>query len=57
MLVSLTDLGRERVDEAFADLLRRERELLAGLDPGDQRTLAALLRTLLVPFDTAGNGA
>ncbi|WP_424536355.1 MarR family winged helix-turn-helix transcriptional regulator [Sphaerisporangium viridialbum] len=57
VLVSLTDLGRERVDQAFADLLRRERDLLAGIDPGDQRTLASLLRTILVPFDSPENGA
>jgi DNA-binding MarR family transcriptional regulator len=57
VLVSLTDLGRERVDAAFADLLRRERELLAGLAPSDQQTLAALLRTILAPFDAAENGS
>ncbi len=57
VLVSLTELGRARVDEAFADLLRRERELLASLDADEQRTLAALLRTMLVPFDSAANGA
>jgi DNA-binding MarR family transcriptional regulator len=57
VLVSLTELGRARVDEAFADLLRRERELLKVLDANDQRTLATLLRTILVPFDSAENGA
>lgn len=57
VLVSLTDAGRERVDAAFADLLRRERELLAGLAPADQHTLAGLLRTILAPFDAAHNGA
>ncbi|RCG31455.1 MarR family transcriptional regulator [Sphaerisporangium album] len=51
VLVSLTEQGRERVDEAFADLLRRERALLAGLDPDAQHALAGLLRTILVPFD------
>ncbi|MDH2428723.1 MarR family transcriptional regulator [Sphaerisporangium sp. TRM90804] len=57
VLVSLTDAGRERVDAAFADLLRREHTLLAGIDAADQRTLAGLLRTILVPFDSAQNGA
>ncbi|MEO3812080.1 MarR family transcriptional regulator [Sphaerisporangium sp. B11E5] len=57
VLVSLTDAGRERVDAAFADLLRRERDLLAGLAPADQHTLAGLLRTILAPFDAAQNGA
>ncbi|GAA2370658.1 MarR family transcriptional regulator TamR [Nonomuraea africana] len=52
VLVSLTDDGRARVDAAFADLLRRERELLAGLDADEQKVLADLLRTLLTPFDT-----
>lgn len=56
VLVRLTAAGMVRVDSAFADLLRRERELLAGLEQDEQRTLAGLLRTLLVPFD-ASDGA
>ncbi|MET9336725.1 MULTISPECIES: MarR family winged helix-turn-helix transcriptional regulator [unclassified Nonomuraea] len=52
VLVSLTDAGRARVDAAFADLLRRERELLAGLGGDEQKVLADLLRTLLTPFDS-----
>jgi len=51
VLVTLTDQGRAKADDALADLLRRERELLASLGPGDRRTLAGLLRTLLAPFD------
>ncbi|WP_182875588.1 MarR family winged helix-turn-helix transcriptional regulator [Microbispora sp. H10670] len=51
VLVRLTHAGMDRVDAAFADLLRRERELLAGLDQHEQQALARLLRTLLVPFD------
>jgi len=51
VLVTLTDQGRAKADDALADLLRRERELLASLGPDDQRTLAGLLRTLLAPFD------
>ncbi|MFF4773841.1 MarR family winged helix-turn-helix transcriptional regulator [Microtetraspora fusca] len=57
VLVRLTALGRERVDAAFAGLLRRERELLAGLGEREQRTLAALLHTLLAPFDASDGGA
>ncbi|MEV6986248.1 MarR family transcriptional regulator [Sphaerisporangium sp. NPDC051017] len=57
VLVTLTDQGRERVDEAFADLLRRERVLLAGLDPDAQHALAGLLRTILVPFDAGENAS
>ncbi|GAA4925269.1 DNA-binding MarR family transcriptional regulator [Nonomuraea thailandensis] len=52
VLVSLTDTGLARVDAAFDDLLRRERELLSGLGAADQRALASLLRTLLTPFDS-----
>jgi len=50
-LVTLTARGRAAVDAALADLLRSERELLTGLDRGQQRELAALLRILLAPFD------
>ncbi|MFD0883252.1 MarR family winged helix-turn-helix transcriptional regulator [Streptosporangium algeriense] len=57
VLVSLTDAGRARVDDAFADLLRRERDLLAGLEKHEQQALADLLRTLLVPFDATDTGA
>jgi len=53
VLVTLTDLGRSKADDALADLLGRERALLASLGPGDQETLAGLLRTLLAPFDAA----
>lgn len=52
VLVTLTETGLARVDAAFSDLLRRERELLSGLGAADQRTLAGLLRTLLAPFDS-----
>ncbi|MEU0483916.1 MarR family transcriptional regulator, partial [Streptosporangium sp. NPDC006013] len=57
VLVSLTDAGRTRVDNAFADLLRRERELLASLQEREQQALSDLLRTLLVPFDATDTGA
>jgi DNA-binding MarR family transcriptional regulator len=53
VLVILTDRGQERVDAALAGLLRRERALLAGLDDGERRHLADLMRILLVPFDAA----
>lgn len=52
VLVRLTDAGRTRVDAAFDDLVDRERDLLASLSDDDRRTLAGLLRSLLVPFDT-----
>ena len=40
------------VDAAMADLLARERELLAELPAHDRKELAALLRRLLAPFET-----
>ena len=51
VLVTLTEAGRERVDAALDGLLRRERALLVGLDPGERRNLADLMRILLAPFD------
>ena len=51
VLVTLTEAGRERVDAALDGLLHRERMLLAGLDPGERRDLADLMRILLAPFD------
>ena len=53
VLVTLTGQGQERVDAALADLLGRERALLAGLDAGERRHLADLMRILLAPFDAA----
>jgi len=51
VLVTLTAAGQERVDEALADLVLSEYDLLNGLGPADQRTLADLLRVLLAPLD------
>ena len=51
VLVTLTDLGRARVDAALAGLQRRERALLAGLDAAARQHLADLMRILLAPFD------
>ena len=53
VLVRLTADGRRRVDGALEELLRRERDLLSSLPAKDSRQLAALLRTLVTPFDTA----
>lgn len=49
--VRLTEHGRARVDAAIADLLARERELLAALSARQRATLAALLRTVVSPLD------
>lgn len=51
VMVTLTAVGQEQVDAALADLLRAERGLLAGLPTESRRTLADLLRVLLVPLD------
>ena len=51
VLVTLTSQGRQSVDAALADLLRRERVLLAGLNVADRQRLADLMRILLAPFD------
>jgi DNA-binding MarR family transcriptional regulator len=51
VLVRLTGPGRSAVDGAMEELLGRERTLLSGLDAADQRRLAGLLRTLVVPFE------
>jgi DNA-binding MarR family transcriptional regulator len=53
VLVTLTEQGQARVDAALADLLHRERVLLAGLDKGERKRLADMLRTILAPFDSA----
>lgn len=51
--VRLTDDGRNKVDSALDELLKRERELLSGLPNADSRKLAALLRALVTPFEAA----
>ena len=51
MIVRLTPDGAETVDAAMADLLDRERSLLAELDGQDREHLAATLRQLLSPFE------
>ena len=58
VLVRLTEAGRTAVDAAFADLLDRERTLLGGLSSAEQRQLARLLRTVIMPFDSgSGSGS
>jgi DNA-binding MarR family transcriptional regulator len=53
VLVELTGPGLRSVDAAMADLLDRERGLLAALPAGEQQDLAGLLRVLLAPFDAS----
>lgn len=51
VIVRLTDAGRERVDSAVADLVRREHQLLGRLDDGERDALVGTLRRLVAPFD------
>jgi DNA-binding MarR family transcriptional regulator len=51
VIVRLTTGGQHTVDAAMADLLDRERELLAELSDADRDSLAAMLRRLLAPFE------
>jgi DNA-binding MarR family transcriptional regulator len=51
VLVRLTPEGRERADQALAELLRQERALLGGLSARQRTELADLLRQLTAPFD------
>jgi DNA-binding MarR family transcriptional regulator len=48
--VQLTELGRDAVDGAIADLLKSEATILAGLSSAEQRQLAETLRQLLHQF-------
>jgi len=50
VVVTLTEAGLARVDEAMAALLEREEQLLAGLTDADRTQLADLLRTLAEPL-------
>ncbi len=49
--VRLTTQGRDVVDAAMEDLLRREAELLGVLDTGEDEDLARILRSLLTQFE------
>ncbi|MFT4109787.1 MarR family winged helix-turn-helix transcriptional regulator [Propionicimonas sp.] len=51
VLVRLTDTGRERVQDALADLLVFERAVLSAIGADERDELASLLRRLLAPFE------
>jgi DNA-binding MarR family transcriptional regulator len=51
VLVRLTDAGRSAVDGAMADLLERERGMLAKTSAGERDQLANLLRKVVAPFE------
>jgi DNA-binding MarR family transcriptional regulator len=52
VIVRLTPEGQRTVDSAMADLLDRERQLLAELPAAERDDLAGLLRRLLSPFES-----
>ena len=52
VIVQLTESGKRTVDAAMADLLARERDLLAELPERQRAQLADLLRRLLSPFES-----
>lgn len=54
VIVRLTAEGQRTVDAAMADLLDRERHLLAELPETEREDLAGLLRRLLSPFEAQG---
>ncbi|MCB0910524.1 MAG: MarR family transcriptional regulator [Propionibacteriaceae bacterium] len=49
--VRLTEAGQGLVQDALADLLDYERQVLAAIEPAEREQLAALLRRLLAPFE------
>lgn len=51
MLVELTGQGRELVDSLAPEHVANERRMLAALTAAEQRTLAGLLRKLLLSFE------
>ena len=53
VLVKLTDVGRDRVQQALADLLAYERKVLSAIEPTEREELAVVLRRLLAPFERA----
>jgi len=55
VLVRLTPAGLTTVDGSLEGLLAREQALLAGLAPAQQHQLAALLRTLVLPFEAGAS--
>ena len=57
VLVRLTAAGRRRVDSAVTDLLRRERELLAGLPVRERDRLARSLAVVLDRLESAAGRA
>ncbi len=49
--VRLTEAGRTLVQDALADLLDYERQVLSAIEPDERDALTGLLRRLLAPFE------
>lgn len=50
VVVALTESGRQAVDQAFADLMAAEQQILADLAPEHWQALTVALRELLAPY-------
>lgn len=55
ILVTMTELGRDRVDAAISALMDSERSLLEALSPAERERLAGLLRKLSLDFDDSAH--
>ncbi|HEY0690723.1 MAG TPA: MarR family transcriptional regulator [Kribbella sp.] len=51
VFVRLSDTGRQLIDRALVEHLKTEAEMINVLTPAEQKTLARLLRKLLVPIE------
>lgn len=54
--VQMTEAGRNAVDDALAELLEREKQILLNLEPSERDDLRRLLRRLLVSFEVSDHG-
>jgi DNA-binding MarR family transcriptional regulator len=55
--IELTETGRQRVDDVFAEVVSADEELLVGLDAAERRTLERLLRRWLSLRQVGWTGA
>ena len=56
MLVELTNAGGKALDAAVEADIASEKDLVAGLNAGERKSLAMLLRKLLATLEPAGSG-
>jgi DNA-binding MarR family transcriptional regulator len=54
VVITLTDSGRELIDQATARHMENEHHILSGIGADDQRRLADLLRKLINSLPSAG---